>query len=164
MAVNVVPFTSQRSGGDLVAGDHCPGPYKVLTVWPCVPCQCLLLLLTVSCCCCQSCLCAGMRWAGLRSSDLPIDGNWVQSSLPLTFPVPVPGQGCARGALADPCLLPSPLSLCRFPGPGSADSATLRVSQPRTNRPDHLLRGGQQLLWLVPAEGPWHWPCHCDLR
>ncbi|XP_055557312.1 uncharacterized protein LOC129735319, partial [Falco cherrug] len=72
MAVNVVPFTSQRTGGDFVAGDHCPGPYKVLTVWPCVPCQCLLLLLTVSCCCCQSCPCAGMCWAGLRSPDLRV--------------------------------------------------------------------------------------------
>ncbi|XP_055557413.1 uncharacterized protein LOC129735320 [Falco cherrug] len=72
MAVNVVPFTSLKTGGDFVAGHHCPGPYKVLTVWPCVPCQCLLLLLTVSCCCCQSCLCAGMRWAGLRSPDLRV--------------------------------------------------------------------------------------------
>ena len=56
-------------------------------------------------------------------------------------PILLPGEGCARGALADPHLLPSLLSLSRFPGPGSADSAALGVSEPRTNRPDHLLRG-----------------------
>ncbi|XP_052653937.1 LOW QUALITY PROTEIN: uncharacterized protein LOC128146546 [Harpia harpyja] len=46
----------------------------------------------------------------------------------------------------------------KFPGPGSADSATLRVSEPGTNRPDHLLREQLWLLQLASAEGSWQWP------
>uniref|UniRef100_A0A674GCD7 Ig-like domain-containing protein n=1 Tax=Taeniopygia guttata TaxID=59729 RepID=A0A674GCD7_TAEGU len=42
----------------------------------------------------------------------------------------LPRQAYAPGTLTDPCLLPSLLSLSRFPGPGSADSAAiLSVSQ-----------------------------------
>uniref|UniRef100_A0A493TMW3 Ig-like domain-containing protein n=1 Tax=Anas platyrhynchos platyrhynchos TaxID=8840 RepID=A0A493TMW3_ANAPP len=51
----------------------------------------------------------------------------------------------------------------RFPGPGSDYSAGLEVSEPGRHRADHLLREQQQ-LWLVPAEDPWHWPCHRDLQ
>lgn len=32
VAMNVLPFVSQRPGDDFVAGDHCLGPFKVHSV------------------------------------------------------------------------------------------------------------------------------------
>uniref|UniRef100_A0A8C9U850 Immunoglobulin lambda-1 light chain-like n=1 Tax=Serinus canaria TaxID=9135 RepID=A0A8C9U850_SERCA len=60
---------------------------------------------------------------------------------------------CAPGTLTDICLLPSLFSFSRFPGPGSADSATCDIGQGGRHRQDHLL--WQQLqLWLAPTESP----------
>uniref|UniRef100_A0A493T7W2 Ig-like domain-containing protein n=1 Tax=Anas platyrhynchos platyrhynchos TaxID=8840 RepID=A0A493T7W2_ANAPP len=47
---------------------------------------------------------------------------------------------CACGALTKLRFLTSLLSLSRFPGPGSTDSAGLKVGESRRHRADHLLR------------------------
>ena len=119
-------------------GEHCPCPYKIHSValspapLPLATDDHVLLLLP------ELPLC----WDALGWALLPkfaCDRGCIHCPLTVAFPILLPGEGSARGALADPHLLPSLLSLSRFPGPGSADSATLGVSEPRTNRPDHLL-------------------------
>ncbi|XP_074895782.1 LOW QUALITY PROTEIN: uncharacterized protein LOC142036489 [Buteo buteo] len=100
MAINVLPFVSRRTGGDFVARDHCPGPYKVHSV--------------------------------------------ALSATP-------------RALAADDHILLLLPELPLFPGPGSADSATLHVSVSVTNYLDYVL-WDYQCLWLVPAEGSWQCP------